>query len=62
MKDLIKFIRSDPPANPKTRLILSSFNIVESDLVELLILQVEDKKLSFWLIALLALLTAKVSE
>jgi hypothetical protein len=38
-------------------MILTDFNIVESDLLELLVLQVEDKKLSFWIIALLQLLT-----
>ena len=44
-------------ARPLTRLILAGFNIVDSDLLELLVLQYEDKKLSFWIIALLALLT-----
>jgi hypothetical protein len=62
VKDLVKFIRQDVPSNPKARLIMSEYNVVESDLLELLILQVEDKKLSFWLIALLALLTAKPSD
>jgi hypothetical protein len=45
-----------------TRLILADYNIVESDLLKLLPLQVDDKKLSFWIIALLALLTAKPSD
>jgi hypothetical protein len=40
-------------------MILADYNIVESDLLKLLPLQVDDKKLSFWIIALLALLTAK---
>lgn len=43
-------------------MILSSYNIVETDLIELLLLQVEDKKLSFWIIALLALITSKPSD
>ena len=53
----MKFIRRDSVARPLTRLILAGFNIVDSDLLELLVLQYEDKKLSFWVIALLALLT-----
>jgi hypothetical protein len=62
VKDLVKFIRQDVPSNPRSRLILSNYNIVESDLLQLLVLHVEDKKLSFWLVALLALLTAKPSD
>ena len=57
VKDLVKFIKQDAPSSPKARMILTDFNIVESDLLELLVLQVEDKKLSFWIIALLQLLT-----
>jgi hypothetical protein len=57
VKDLVKFIKQDAPSNPKARMILTDYNIVESDLLELLVLQVEDKKLSFWIIALLHLLT-----
>jgi len=57
VKDLVKFIRRDSPVRPKSRLIISDYNIVETDLLELLILQYEDKKLSFWIVALLALLT-----
>jgi len=59
VRDLVKFIRRDSPYNPKTRIILAEYNIIESDLLKLLPLQVDDKKLSFWIIALLALLTAK---
>lgn len=59
---MVKFIRNDVPDNPKVKLILSQYNIVETDLIELLLLQVEDKKLSFWIIALLALITSKPSE
>ena len=44
------------------KLILSHYNIVESDLIELLLLQVDDKKLSFWLVALLALMTSSPSD
>ncbi len=62
VKDLVKFIRQDSPFNPKTRLILADMNIIESDLLKLLPLQVDDKKLSFWIIALLALMTAKPSD
>jgi len=62
VKDLVKFIRQDVPSNPRSRLILCEYNIVESDLLQLLVLQVEDKKLSFWLVALLALLTSKPSD
>lgn len=62
MKDLVKFIKQDAPSSPKARMILTDFNIVESDLLELLVLQVEDKKLSFWIIALLQLLTEKPNE
>lgn len=53
----MKFIRHDHPVNPHTRLILCDYNIIESDLIEILVLQVEDKKLSFWVIVLMALLT-----
>lgn len=59
VRDLVKFIRRDSPYNPKTRLILADYNIIESDLLKLLPIQVDDKKLSFWIIALLALMTAK---
>ena len=62
IKDLVKNIRRDSPENPKVKLILSQFNIVESDLIKLLILHAEDKKLSFWLLALLSYLTAKPSD
>ena len=55
-------MRNDAHDNPKTKMILADYNIVETDLVELLLLQVEDKKLSFWIIALLALITNKPSE
>jgi hypothetical protein len=40
VKDLVKFIRRDPPALPQTRIILSDYNIIESDLSKLLVLQV----------------------
>lgn len=40
VKDLVKFIRKDVPNNPKSKMILADYNIVESDLLELLILQV----------------------
>lgn len=62
MKDLVKHIRKDLPANPKVKLILSQFNIVESDLIKLLVLHGEDKKLSFWLLALFSYLTNRPSD
>jgi hypothetical protein len=62
VKDLVKLINHDSPSNPKSRFILAEYNIIESDLLELLVLQVEDKKLSFWIIALLHLLTQKDSD
>lgn len=62
IKDLVKNIRKDVPENPKVSLILSQFNIVESDLIKILVLHAEDKKLSFWLLALLSYLTAKPCE
>lgn len=40
VQDLVKFIRRDSPFNPRTRLILADFNILESDLLKLLPLQV----------------------
>lgn len=40
VKDLVKFIRYDSPSNPKARFILADYNIIETDLLELLILQV----------------------
>jgi hypothetical protein len=33
VKDLVKFIRQDAPINPKSKLILAEYNIVESDLL-----------------------------
>lgn len=36
VKDLVKFIRNDP----KARFVLADYNIIETDLLELLILQV----------------------
>lgn len=62
IKDLVKNIRRDVPENPKVNLILSQFNIVESDLIKILVLHAEDKKLSFWLLALLSYLTSKPSD
>lgn len=62
MKDLVKHIRRDLPANPKVKLILSQFNIVESDLIKLLVLHGEDKKLSFWLLALFSYITSRPSD
>lgn len=50
-------IRRDSPNNPKVKLILANYNLFESDLIDLLMLQLEDKKLSFWLLALMATLT-----
>lgn len=58
----MKFIRRDLPTNPKVKLFLADYNIFESDLIDLLILQVDDKKLEFWLIVLMALLTSAPSE
>lgn len=62
LKDLVKYIRSDKPNNPFARVIISDFDeVVENDLLKLLILHVQDKKLSFWIITLLNLLTEKVN-
>ena len=58
----MKNIRRDVPENPKANLILSQFNIVESDLIKILVLHAEDKKLSFWLLALLSYITTKPSD
>lgn len=57
----MKYIRKDVPENPKVSLILSDLNIIESDLIKILVLHAEDKKLSFWLLALMSYLTAKPS-
>ena len=62
LKDLVKYLRSDKPNKPFAKIILSDFQIVESDLLQLLILHVQDKKLSFWLIILFTLLTEKPHE
>lgn len=62
VRDLVRLISHDSPSNPRSRFILADYNIVESDLLELLVLQVEDKKLSFWIVALLHLLTQRVSD
>jgi hypothetical protein len=53
----VKHIRKDIPENPKVCLILAQFNIIESDLIKILLLHAEDKKLSFWLLALMSYLT-----
>ncbi len=52
----------DVSDNPKVSLILSEFNIMESDLIKILVLHAEDKKLSFWLLALMSYLTTKPNE
>lgn len=62
IKDLVKYIRGDKPSAPYAKIILNEYNIIESDLIQLLILHVQDQRLSFWLIILLSSLTEKVHE
>lgn len=38
IKDLVKYMRKDSAENPKVCLILSQFNIIESDLIKILVL------------------------
>ena len=39
IKDLVKHIKADSPVNPKAKLIMADYNLFESDLIDLLILQ-----------------------
>lgn len=51
-------LKNDNPDSPLGRLLLAQYNIVESDLLDLFLTQMQDQKLSFWVIALMAMLTA----
>ncbi|KRW99749.1 hypothetical protein PPERSA_07826 [Pseudocohnilembus persalinus] len=56
-EDLDIFVKNDDPESMTTRLILGKWNIVQSDLLELLISQAQDRLLSYYIVTLLLLLT-----
>jgi hypothetical protein len=62
IKDICKMLKNDNPDSPLARIILAKYSIVESDLLDLFLTQTQDQKLSFWLIALMAMLTNSPSD
>lgn len=62
VKDICKVLKNDDPDAPLGRLLLAKYNIIESDLLDLFLTQTQDQKLSFWLVALMAMLTTAPGE
>lgn len=59
---LCKLLKNERPEWPTAKLYLCRYNIIQSDLLELLLSQVLDRKISFWVMVLLSLMTSPPSD
>lgn len=57
LKDLVKYLRRDDPDDPFVKIKLGYWNVMEQDLIKLLIGAPQDKKLAYFLVANMVLLT-----
>jgi len=57
LKDIIRFCKRDDDEFPITRLELGKWEVLQKDLLQLLVSQVQDKKLTFYLLMLFTQLT-----
>ena len=57
LKDIIRFCKRDDDDFPVTRIELGKWEVLQKDLIQLLISQVQDKKLTFYLLMLFTQLT-----
>jgi len=57
LKDIIRFCKRDDDESPVTRIELGKWEVLQKDLIQLLISQVQDKKLTFYLLMLFTQLT-----